>query len=133
MKYALSRVDLGSVFKIAFVLYGVLGLFFAFLYSLFFLAISRIGTGLFGTGSEFFSVGARFGVVASFFLGIFFSLAYAALAATVVTALAALYNLLARTVGGVQLELSPAVMIEVPTGRFPEAPAPAPPLPQDRE
>ena len=113
MNVTLRRIDVGSVFKITFVLYGILGLLMAFLFAIFFLISAQVGMGRLGLGmgpfgSSFggiFRFGAGLGAFLSFFLWIFSAVLYALLGASFTSVAAAVYNLLAASVGGIRMSL----------------------------
>lgn len=106
MDFTIRRIDPGSVFKIAFVLYGIQGLFVAFVYGLMFLFISSFGMRSMGPGmGDVFRIGSGLGTIAVFMLGIFFALVYAVFAAAIATLVVVVYNLLAGSFGGVKITL----------------------------
>jgi len=115
----LKRVDLGSLFKVAFVLYAALGLFAGLFYGLIFMVIGQLG----GILGEDVLPGLRF---LTGFVGVLavpvIAMLYGILGSMVVAIGGALYNLATRWVGGVKLE------IEV-DGSVPGTPvAPSPPM-----
>jgi hypothetical protein len=138
MEYTIRKVAPGTVFKIAFVLYGIIGLVIAFLYGFFFLLFSSLGTGMIGPGMHgIFRIGGGIGAVAVFLLAIVLAFAYAIFAAAVLTLGAVVYNLLAAWVGGIKITLEaaagwmpPPLIPRYVPGTPPPAypPAPAPPM-----
>jgi hypothetical protein len=106
MEYSVRRIDPGSVFKIAFVLYGIAGLLISFMYELMFLFFSSFGARSLGPGmGDMFRVGSGIGAVLLFFLGIVFAFFYALMGAAFTALGAVIYNLLASSVGGVKVTL----------------------------
>jgi hypothetical protein len=98
----LKRIGIGSAAKIAGAMYGAMGLIFGFI----FFVISLFGAGLasqFAEGSEGGPawVGALFGVGAI----VLFPLLYGVLGLILGAISAGLYNLFARLVGGLVVEL----------------------------
>ena len=96
----LKRIEPGSMFKIAGLLYGSIGLVIGCLFTL----AAMAGAGLAGLSSGDASAplgGLIFGMGAIIFLPIFYGLLGAICAAIV----AALYNLIARYAGGLRLQL----------------------------
>jgi len=98
----LKRIDLGSLFKVAFVLYAALGLFAGLFYGLIFMVIGQLG-GLLGEdqipGLKYLT--GFVGVLAIPVIAIF----YGILGSVVVAIGGALYNLATRWVGGVKIEI----------------------------
>ena len=92
----LKRVAPGSAFKVAGGIYGALGLVIGCLFSLF----ALVGAGIAGNSEAGFA-GALFGVGAIVIIPIFYGLLGAVMAAI----MASLYNLIARLLGGLELEL----------------------------
>jgi len=95
----LKRIGALSCAKVTAVLYGVIGLIIGFFVSLFSLLISAVGS----TFSE--SSGSWFGALFGIGSIIFFPIFYAALGFIGGLIMAGLYNLVARMVGGIELDL----------------------------
>ena len=131
MEYSIRRISPGSVFKISFVLYGLLGFFFAFLYGLAFLAISLLGSDMMGPEMEgLVRFGGGFGAIAVFFGGLALAVTYAALSAAITSVLAVVYNLLAGWIGGFRVVLDPRWAERTVGSPGPAEPHPAaPPIP----
>jgi hypothetical protein len=135
MEYTIRRVAPGTVFKVAFVLYAIIGLVLAFLYGFFFLIFSSLGPGVFGPGMrEIMRFGGGVGVVAVFLFAIVLAFAYAAFAAAMITVGVLIYNLLAAWVGGIKVILDPPAGWAAPPtipyyvpGLPPHPPGPYPP------
>ena len=131
MKTAVRRISVVSVLKISFFLYWALGLCMALLYGGMLLVFTAI---LPDSMSSEFSGMSRLvggiGAIAVVFLGFFFSILYAAVAALFSAAAAALYNVLAGIIGGLEVEIdAPAAAPAAPSA----APPPPPPItPDDR-
>lgn len=134
MEYTVRRIGVGPVFKISFVFYGMVGLFIAFLYGLFFLFFSAVGSGLFGPElNDLVHIGTGLGLFAIFFGGIVFALVYAVIAAAFTALAALLYNLLAAWIGGFRVTLvasgaaaTPPLPLSPPLAAPPVPPSPPP-------
>ena len=115
----LKRVDIGSLFKVAFVLYAVLGLVAGLMVALVFMMMGTLGSFLSEEGIPGFGVvtGAA-GVVAVPVL----SMIYGIMGSIVVTIIGLLYNLAAGRVGGVKFEFDTKEI--APAGNMPAATAP---------
>ncbi len=102
MTYEIKRIDVWSCVKIAFILFGVIGLLFGVFYAMLLTMVSGF---LSQMGGQFQSLGTLFtgalGIFMIFFLGIF----YAVVGAVVTTILTLVYNLLAKGFGGIKLFL----------------------------
>jgi|GEM_PF-3620599 len=107
MRYKLDHISLGSVFKVTFVLGLILGLIVGVLYGL----ITMTGVAAYG----FQALPLGYGVVGAVAGGIVGGI----LAAIIAVIYALLYNTTARITGGLEFELSEAVV-------YPGAPAAAP-------
>jgi hypothetical protein len=119
MDYTVRRIDPGSVFKIAFVLYGLIGLVIGFVYALMFFFVGAMGSHAFGPGmGNIFRIGSGVGGIVVFFLGIVFAFFYALFASAITTLGAVVYNLLAASVGGLKVTLA----AQGPAGQAPSAP-----------
>ena len=99
----LKRVDIGSLFKVAFVLYAALGLVAGLFYGMIFMVLGQIG-GLLGE-EDIPGLGFLTGFVGVLAVPVL-ALLYGILGSVVVAIGGALYNLAARWVGGVKLELN---------------------------
>lgn len=97
----LKRIAPGSAFKVMGCLYAALGLFIGCVFSLFALVGAGIAGMAGGADAADGIVGALFGVGAIIVLPIFYGLVGAIMAAL----MAALYNLVARMVGGLEVDL----------------------------
>lgn len=100
----LKRVDLGSLFKVAFVLYAVLGLVAGLMAALVFMMMGSLSTLLSDEGFSGFGV---FTGVAGLILVPMLSVMYGVIGSLVVTIIGLLYNLAAGRVGGVKFEFEP--------------------------
>ena len=114
----LKRVDIGSLFKVAFVLYAVLGLVAGLMVALVFMMFGALGSLLSDEGIPGFGVisGAA-GVAAVPVL----SMIYGIMGSIVVTMIGLLYNLAAGRVGGVKFEFDTK---EIAPANMPAATAP---------
>jgi hypothetical protein len=99
--FELKRVDIGSLFKVAFVLYAVLGLVAGLMVAMVFMMMGSLGSLLSDEGIPGFGMftGAM-GIVAVPVLAMF----YGIMGSIVVTIVGLLYNLAAGRVGGVKVE-----------------------------
>lgn len=126
-KRILRRISVGSVFRVSFFLYWLVGLIFTAFYGVAFLAFSSVLPSLFFE-SEVPRLGGLFGglgAVAIFFVGFFAALCYAVFSA-IATAIACwAYNALAGVIGGIE------VTLEAPPGAHAEHPVPIDSVPID--
>ena len=97
----LKRIGPGSAFKIMGILYGSIGLVLGCLFSLLALVGAGFAGAAGGTDGGGMFASALFGVGAIIILPLFYGLLGAIMAAL----MAALYNLVARFVGGLQMDL----------------------------
>ena len=102
-KVEISRLDLVSLFKVAFLLYATLGLVVGLSCSLVIMLFGQLGSWL-GNGN-FPGLGYFTGIVGVLAIPAL-ALGYGALGSIVVTIAGALYNLAARLVGGVKMDVS---------------------------
>ncbi len=107
MRYKLTNISLGSVFKVTFVLGLIIGLIVGGLYAL----ITAAGIAAYGLPGIAVGYGAV-GAVAGGIVG-------GTLAAIIAVIYALLYNITAKITGGLEFELSEAAV-------FPATPTPAP-------
>jgi len=94
----LKRVGPGSAFKVGLIVYGLIGLIFGAFITLF----SLIGAGIAGRSA----VGAFGGVFLGTFSIIVFPICYGIFGGIFAAIAAAIYNLAAGWVGGLQIDLS---------------------------
>jgi hypothetical protein len=97
----LKRVDLGSLFKVAFLLYAVLGLVAGLTAALVFMMMGSLGSLLSEEGIPGFGMVTG---VAGMVLVPVLSMMYGIMGSIVVTIVGLLYNLAAGRVGGMKLE-----------------------------
>ena len=97
----LKRVDLGSLFKVSFVLYAVLGLVAGLMAALVFMMMGSLGSLLSDEGIPGFGMVTG---VAGLILVPILSMMYGIMGSIVVTIVGLLYNLAAGRVGGVKFE-----------------------------
>jgi hypothetical protein len=114
----LKRVDIWSLFKVAFVLYATLGLVAGLFYGLIFMVIGQLGEILGDEGVP--GLGFLTGIIGVLAVPVL-ALLYGILGSIVVAIGGVLYNLATRWVGGLRLELDD---VAVPGG--PPAPPAAP-------
>jgi hypothetical protein len=104
MIYEIKRIDVWSCVKIAFILFGILGLLFGILYAMLLSAMLGFFSQM---GGEFQSLGGMFTGALGIFMIFFLAIFYAVMGAVVTAILGWLYNLLARGLGGVRFLLEP--------------------------
>lgn len=105
MTYEIKKIDVWSVVKIAFILYGIFGLIFGLFYAV-------ILTMLGGIISQFGQFGGEFGDMTGFFTGavgilmaFFMALFYAVIGSIFTAIFVWLYNVLAKLTGGIRFHL----------------------------
>jgi hypothetical protein len=96
-----KRIELFSLFKLAFYIYAVIGLIFAVVYGLFMLVVGGIQSVVFGGDAPNLGV---VGIVLGIFAIPLIALVYGAVASVFITIGGWLYNLIAGGVGGLRLE-----------------------------
>ena len=101
MTYEVRKIDVWSVVKIAFILYGIFGLFFGLFYAI---MLTMVGGFLSQFGPEFESVQGLTGVV-GIFMAFFLALFYAVIGAVFTAIFTWIYNLLAKGLGGIKFYL----------------------------
>ena len=105
MTYEIKKIDVWSVVKIAFILYGIFGLiaglFYAVMLTLLGGIISQLGQlgGEFGDMTGFFT--GAVGIVTAFFMALF----YAVIGSIFTAIFIWLYNVLAKLTGGIRFHL----------------------------
>ena len=105
MIYQISKVNVWSLMKLAFVIFGVLGLIVGFLYFILFAFMGQLMD--FAGPGEFGRMTGLFSGVMGFFVAIFLAIFYAVMGSLMTALFAGLYNLLARGFGGIELHLEP--------------------------
>jgi hypothetical protein len=103
MTYEIRRIDVWSCVKIAFILFGVIGLIFGIFYAM---MLSMVGGILSQMGGEFQSLGGLFTGALGIFMVFFLAIFYAVMGAIITAIMAWIYNLLARGFGGVKFDLA---------------------------
>ena len=101
-KVEISRFDLVSLFKVAFLLYATLGLVAGLFYGLVIMVVGQLGSFL---GEDLPGLGYLTGIVGVLAIPAL-ALMYGVLGSIVVMIGGALYNLAARLVGGVKMDVS---------------------------
>jgi hypothetical protein len=104
MVYEIKKLDVWSCVKIAFVLFGVIGLIFGIFYAM---ILSMVSGFLSQMSGEFQSLGGLFTGALGIFMIFFLAIFYAVMGAVVTAILTWIYNLLARGLGGVRFHLEP--------------------------
>jgi hypothetical protein len=100
----LKRVDIGSLFKVAFVLYAVLGLVAGLMVALVFMMVGSLGSLLADEGIPGFGMVTG---VAGLIMVPLLAMMYGIMGSIVVAIVGLLYNLAAGRVGGIKLEFEP--------------------------
>lgn len=105
MTYEIKRIDVWSVVKIAFILYGIFGLIFGLFYAV---ILAMLG----GIISQFGELGGEFGQMSGLFTGaigivtaLFMALFYAVIGAVFTAIFVWLYNVFAKLAGGITFHL----------------------------
>jgi hypothetical protein len=120
-----KRIELWSLFKIAFVLYAALGLLMGIIYGFFMLVAGSLQTAFLGDDfPEFGMVGGVLGIILIPVIAIF----YGAMGSVFVTIGGFLFNLVAGMVGGVRIETN-VVSTSAPVQAATPAPDPGPAAP----
>jgi hypothetical protein len=118
MIYEIRRINVWSVMKVAFVIFAILGLVVGIFYAIFFAFMGQVME--LATPGEFDSMTGLFSGVMGIFAAFFLAILYAVMGSVMTAVFAGIYNLLARGLGGVELQLEPKSQ--------PASPPPAPPL-----
>jgi predicted membrane protein len=108
MTYEIKKIEVWSCVKIAFVLFGVIGLLFGIFYAM---ILTMVGGILSQMGSEFESLGGLFTGALGIFMVFFLAILYAVMGAVVTAILTWIYNLLAKGLGGIKLHLAAEELI----------------------
>ncbi|KPK74377.1 MAG: hypothetical protein AMJ89_06530 [candidate division Zixibacteria bacterium SM23_73] len=101
MTYEIRKIDVWSVVKIAFILYGIFGLLFGLFYAI---MLTMVGGILSQFGPEFESMRGLTGVL-GIFMAFFLALFYAVIGAVFTAIFTWIYNLLAKGFGGIKFHL----------------------------
>jgi hypothetical protein len=118
----IKRIELFSLFKLAFYIYAIIGLFIAIIYGLFFLAIGGMQSAIFGDEIPHLGgVGIVLGILAIPFI----ALAYGAVGSVFMTIGGWLFNVIAGAAGGLRIQAEvEEVYAERPARPVPEPAAP---------
>jgi hypothetical protein len=101
MTYEMKKIDVWSVVKIAFFLYGIFGLLFGLFYAI---ILTMLGGILSQMGGEFESLRGLTGAL-GIFMAFFLALFYAVIGAVATAIFTWIYNLLAKGLGGIKFYL----------------------------
>ena len=101
MDYEIRKIDVWSVVKIAFFLYGIFGLLFGIFYAI---MLTMVGGFLSQMGGEFEAMRGLTGVL-GIFMAFFLALFYAVIGSVFTAILTWIYNLLAKGLGGIKFFL----------------------------
>jgi len=118
----IKRIELFSVFKLAFFIYAIIGFFIAIIYGFFLLVIGGIQNAVFG--DEIPQLGG-FGILIGILALPIVALMYGAVASVFVTIGCWIFNLIAGAAGGLRVEAEVAEAYTEPAQK--SAPQPAPP------
>jgi hypothetical protein len=121
-RFEIKRIELFSLFKLAFYIYAVIGLFFAIIYGFFLLVIGGIQSAVFG--GEIPQLGA-IGVVLGIMAIPIVALMYGAVGSVFMTIGGWLFNIIAGAVGGLRVQAE----VEEVYAEPPAKPAPQPAVP----
>ncbi len=110
MIHEIRRINVWSVVKISFFIYGVFGLIVGIFYAAFLALLTMLGGFLGQMGGEFgvlqgLTGGAAMGIVGAIFLAILMGLFYAVLGTVATAIFTWIYNLLAKGLGGIKFDL----------------------------
>jgi hypothetical protein len=115
MVFELKRIDVWTCTKIAFFLCGIFGLLIGLFYAL---IIAMVGSFLGPlSGGELGSLGGIFSGALGIFIAFFLAIFYAVFGAILTAISAWLYNIFAKSIGGVKITLNeekPATITSVP-------------------
>ena len=100
-RFEIKRIELFSLFKLAFYIYAIIGLFIAIVYGLFMLLIGGLQNMVFG--NDLPNLG-MVGLVLGIFAIPLIAVMYGAVASVFVTIAGWIYNVIAGGVGGLRLE-----------------------------
>ncbi len=125
MVYRLSRVSLWSVARIAFILFGCVGLAFGAFYGLILAMAGNLLTLAF-TGAGFEDLGLMSGV-AGIFVTVFFGMFSGVVGALMSAIFAWLYNIVAHLIGGISFEMETDHPVTSAVGELDESTSVAPP------
>jgi hypothetical protein len=101
MTYEIKRIDIWSVVKISFFIYGIFGLLFGLFYAA---MLTMLGGFLSQMGGEFGLLRGMTGAI-GIFGALFMALFYAVLGAVATAIFTWIYNLLAKGLGGIRFNL----------------------------
>ena len=102
MTYEIKKIDVWSVVKIAFILYGILGLIFGLFYAM---ILTMLGGILSQMGGEFGQISGFFTGAAGILMAFFMALFYAVVGAIFTAIFVWIYNVLAKLAGGIRFNL----------------------------
>lgn len=102
MTYEIKKIEVWSCVKIAFILFGILGLIFGLFYAV---MLSFVGGILSQLGGEFEQLSGLLTGAMSIFMAFFLALFYAVVGAIVTAIMIWIYNGLAKLTGGIKFNL----------------------------
>jgi hypothetical protein len=104
MNYEIKKIDVWSVVKIAFIIYGIFGLIFGLFYAA---ILTMLGGFLsqFGEFGEFGDMTGLFTGAVGILMAFFMALFYAVIGAVFTAIFVWLYNILAKLTGGIRFNL----------------------------
>jgi hypothetical protein len=101
MIHEIRRIDVWSVVKISFFIYGIFGLLFGLFYAAMLSLVGGFLSQMGGEFSAFRGLTGAVGIVGAFFMALF----YAVLGSVVTAIFTWIYNLLAKGLGGIRFDL----------------------------
>ena len=122
----IKRIELFSIFKLAFYIYAIIGFFIAIIYGFFFLVLGGIQSAVFGEDIPQLGV---FGIVIGILALPIVALMYGAVVSVFVTIGCWVFNLIAGAAGGLRVEAE----VEEAYAEPAQKPAPQPVLPPATE
>jgi hypothetical protein len=122
MTYEIKKIEVWSCVKIAFILFGILGLIFGLFYAI---MLSLVGGILSQFGGEFEQLSGLLtgagGIFTVFLLAIFLALFYAVVGAIITAIMVWIYNGLAKLTGGIRFHLEGEKVATLTPGVKPES------------
>lgn len=118
MIYQVRKIDVWSVMKVAFVIFGILGVIVGFFYAIFFAFMGQMMAD-FGAAGDFGRMTGLFSGLMGIFMAFFLAIFYAVIGSLMTALFVGIYNLLARGIGGIELHLEPR---ETPPSPSPTSP-----------
>jgi hypothetical protein len=118
MTYEIKKIEVWSCVKIAFILFGILGLIFGLFYAI---MLSFVGGILSQFGGEFEQLSGLLTGAMGIFLAFFLALFYAVVGAIITAIMVWIYNGLAKLTGGIRFNLEGEKVATLTSGVKPES------------